>query len=201
MRDLAQLFLWEGAAENVRGDIAFAQSIVETGYFGYVGSIVKASNWNFAGMGACDSCNSGRQFPSPQIGVRVQIQDLRNYADTDSRASNLRNPPVPEWYAYPSLNPSTARATTSTTSSGRATRPTWNQMGNGNHATSPIYASDGHRRVPEHAHVQRPARGGRGRRGPGRQPRDPAAAPERRAHQGLDASTRRRRGRPRSTCT
>src|SRR3954471_2895328 len=41
VRDLAQVFLSEGAAENVRGDIGFAQSIVETGYFGYVGSIVK----------------------------------------------------------------------------------------------------------------------------------------------------------------
>ncbi len=86
VHDLAQLFLWEGASENVRGDIAFAQSIVETGYFGYVGSIVKASNYNFAGMGACDSCNSGRQFPSPRIGARVQVQDLRNYADPARRA-------------------------------------------------------------------------------------------------------------------
>ena len=140
VRDLAQLFLWEGASENVRGDIAFAQSIVETGYFGYVGSIVKASNWNFAGMGACDSCNSGRQFPSPRIGVRVQIQDLRNYADPSSRAANLRNPPVPEWYAYPSLNPTTA-AYNFDHFFRKGNAPTWNQMGNGNHATSPSYAT------------------------------------------------------------
>ncbi len=85
VRDLAQVFLWEGASENVRGDIAFAQSIVETGFFGYVGSIVKPERWNFAGMGACDSCNSGTQFSSPRAGVRVQIQDLRNYADINSR--------------------------------------------------------------------------------------------------------------------
>ncbi len=140
VHDLAQLFLWEGASENVRGDIAFAQSIVETGWFGYVGSIVKASNWNFAGMGACDSCNSGRQFPSPRIGVRVQIQDLRNYADPSSRAANLRNPPVPEWYAYPSLNPTTA-AYNFDHFFRKGNAPTWNQMGNGNHATSPSYAS------------------------------------------------------------
>ena len=140
VRDLAQLFLWEGAAENVRGDLAFAQSIVETGWFGFVGSIVSPVNWNFAGMGACDSCNSGRQFPSPRIGVRVQIQDLRNYADIHSRASNLHHPPVPEWYAWPSLNPMLA-AHNFDTFFRKGNAPTWNQMGNGNHATSPNYAS------------------------------------------------------------
>jgi hypothetical protein len=140
VHDLAQLFLWEGASENVRGDIAFAQSIVETGWFGFVGSIVSPVNWNFAGMGACDSCNSGRQFPSPRIGVRVQIQDLRNYADINSRASNLAYPPVPEWYAWPSLNPVTA-AYNFDTFFRKGNAPTWNQMGYGNHATSPNYAS------------------------------------------------------------
>ena len=134
------MFLWEGAAENVRGDIAFAQSIVETGYFGYVGSIVSPGNWNFAGMGACDTCSSGRQFPSPQIGVRAQIQDLRNYADPSSRAANLPNPPVPQWYAWPSLNPVTA-AYNFDHFFRKGLAPTWNQMGNGNHATSPIYGS------------------------------------------------------------
>jgi Mannosyl-glycoprotein endo-beta-N-acetylglucosaminidase len=138
VRDLAQLFLSEGAAENIRGDIAFAQSIVETGYFGYVGSIVKPSNFNFAGMGACDSCNSGRQFPSPLVGVRAQIQDLRNYADAKSRAADLRHAPVPEWYAYPSLNPTTA-AYNFDHFFRKGKAPTWNQMGNGNHATSPSY--------------------------------------------------------------
>src|SRR5262245_26124605 len=138
VHDLAQLFLAEGATETVRGDLAFAQSIVETGYFGYVGSIVKPSNWNFAGMDACDSCNSGRQFPSPLSGVRVQIQDLRNYADAGSRASNLAHPPVPEWYAYPSLNPVTAAYNVGHFFR-KGNAPTWNQMGNGNHATSPSY--------------------------------------------------------------
>ena len=50
------------------------------------------------GMGACDSCNSGRQFPSAQLGIRAQIQHLRNFADLTSRAATLHNPPVVEWY-------------------------------------------------------------------------------------------------------
>jgi hypothetical protein len=72
--------------------------------------------------------------------VRVQIQDLRNYADINSRASNLSHPPVPEWYAWPSLNPVTA-AYNFDTFFRKGNAPTWNQMGNGNHATSPNYAS------------------------------------------------------------
>jgi Mannosyl-glycoprotein endo-beta-N-acetylglucosaminidase len=135
VRQLAEMFLYEGAVENVRGDIAFAQSIVETGYFGFVGSIVSPSNWNFAGMGACDSCNSGTQFPSPEIGVRAQIQDLRNYADAGSRAANLHFPPVPQWYGTPA---STANRNYDTFFR-KGLAPTWNQMGNGNHATSPSY--------------------------------------------------------------
>jgi hypothetical protein len=137
---LAQYYIQEGAAVNVRGDLAFAQSIVETGYFGFVGSMVKPHNYNYAGMGACDSCNSGVQFPNPQIGVRAQVQHLRNYADISSRANHLTFPPVPEWYARTTLNPVTAANNFNTFfAKGRA--PTWNQMGNGNWATSPNYAT------------------------------------------------------------
>ena len=77
VEQLAAIYLLEGSFENVRGDIAFAQSVVETGYFGFAGSIVKPSNFNYAGMGACDSCNGGRQFPNTEIGVRAQIQHLQ----------------------------------------------------------------------------------------------------------------------------
>jgi hypothetical protein len=137
---LAQYYIQEGAAANVRGDLAFAQSIVETGYFGFVGSMVKPGNYNYAGMGACDSCNSGTQFPSAQIGVRAQMQHLRNYADISSRASNIGYPPVPEWYARTTLDPVRAAYNFDHFfAKGRA--PTWNQMGNGNWATAPNYAS------------------------------------------------------------
>ena len=49
--DLASLFVEEGAAEHVRGDVAFAQSILETGWFAH------ATDNNFGGIGACDNCN------------------------------------------------------------------------------------------------------------------------------------------------
>ena len=79
--DLANIFVDEGNAQNVRGDIAFAQSVLETGWFAYKGSMVKATDNNFSGLGACDTCTSGNQYPSPTAGVRAQIQHLWAYGD------------------------------------------------------------------------------------------------------------------------
>ena len=128
---LASYYIAEGRAEGVRGDLAFAQSIIETGYFGFVGSIVKPENYNYAGMGACDSCNSGRQFPTARVGVRAQIQHLRNFADPTSRASGLAHPPVVEWYGKRSngvLDPVLAVYNFDTFFA-KGTAPTWNEMG------------------------------------------------------------------------
>lgn len=55
---LAALYVREGQDEGVRGDVAFAQSIVETGFFGFpAGGQVQAGDFNFAGIRACDSCS------------------------------------------------------------------------------------------------------------------------------------------------
>ncbi len=140
----AQYYIDEGRAEGVRGDLAFAQSMVETGYLGFVGSIVKPENYNYAGMGACDSCNSGRQFPSAQVGVRAQIQHLKNFADPTSRAATLAHPPVVEWYGMRStgaLDPVLAVFNYDHFFA-KGTAPTWNQMGGpGKWASAPTYAT------------------------------------------------------------
>jgi hypothetical protein len=78
-RKLAQLYLSEGAKLGVRGDVAFAQSILETGGFAHPGSA--PDNNNFAGIGWCDSCKHGVDFASAQLGVRAQMQELRIYVD------------------------------------------------------------------------------------------------------------------------
>ena len=128
--DLARLFVIEGRTEHVRGDLAFAQSIVETAAFR-----VDAGN-NYAGIGACDSCSGGLVFATPLDGVRAQIQLLRNYADPGSRAQLLGNPPSPGLYG---TDPVRAAALYDTFPlKGRA--PLWNMMGNGNWATDPNYA-------------------------------------------------------------
>ena len=90
--DLVQMYFEEGKAEHLRPELAFAQSIIETGSFG------NALDNNYAGIGACDSCQGEPAFPSPRDGVRGQIQLLRNYADPTSRAANLANPPSPTIY-------------------------------------------------------------------------------------------------------
>jgi hypothetical protein len=93
--NLAQDYIDEGAAAGVRGDIAFAQSILETGsfYFPDGGQLTPTDN-NFAGMDACDSCAHGRAFPDARTGVRAQVQQLRVYADPAATNASFNPPPV-----------------------------------------------------------------------------------------------------------
>ena len=128
--DLVKLYFDEGKAEHVRPELAFAQSIIETGSFG------NALDNNYAGIGACDSCNGEPAFPSPQEGVRGQMQLLKNYADPASRAANLANPPSPTIYG----NDPVAAANLYDTFFAKGRTPTWNVMGNGNWATDPGYS-------------------------------------------------------------
>ncbi len=136
--DLANMFVTEGNRYNVRGDIAFAQSIVETAWFNFPDNgQVRTTNNNFAGIGACDSCGNGYQFSSALSGVRGQLQLLRNYADASSRTSNIPDPPIPELWGS---NPTTA-AYNFDHYFAKGTAPLWNNMGNGNWATAPNYAT------------------------------------------------------------
>ena len=140
IEELAAIYIDEGRRNQVRGDLAFVQSIIETGWFEFRGSMVRPEDFNYAGLGACDTCTSGRRFPTPRLGIRAQIQHLRNYADAASRAVDLPNPPVRQWYAWPSLDPVlAARNFDRFFAKGRA--PTWNQMGGGNWATDPTYGT------------------------------------------------------------
>jgi hypothetical protein len=125
-----QIYMEEGKAEHVRPELAFAQSIIETGSFG------NALDNNYAGIGACDSCQGEPGFPTPRDGVRGQIQLLRAYADPTATGATLANPPSPTiWGADPV---SAAQRFDTEYLKGRV--PTWNMMGNGNWATDPGYA-------------------------------------------------------------
>lgn len=76
--ELAQDFIDEGRDEGVRGDMAFAQAILETGSFTNDDTV---NHNNFAGVGHCDSCDTGFTFATAQLGVRAQIQLLKSYAE------------------------------------------------------------------------------------------------------------------------
>ena len=80
--DMIPLYISEGKAEGVRGDVAFAQSCLETGNFGFAGSAVTLSQNNFCGMGVTAAGVKGNSFSTPQLGIRAQIQHLQAYAST-----------------------------------------------------------------------------------------------------------------------
>ncbi len=78
--DMIPLYLSEGEAEGVRGDIAFAQSCLETGNFGFSGSAVTLAQNNFCGMGVTSNGMKGNSFETPRLGIRAQVQHLKAYA-------------------------------------------------------------------------------------------------------------------------
>jgi hypothetical protein len=87
---LAGLYQTNGAIYGVRDDIAFTQSIIETGYFGFPsGGQVRTTDNNFAGIGACDTCTTGRAFPDASTGVAAQLQLLHNYASAQPMSGPL----------------------------------------------------------------------------------------------------------------
>ena len=81
--DMASMYLTEGAAEGIRGDVAFAQSCLETGNFAFAGFAVTLDQNNFCGMGVTANGMKGNSFDTPQLGIRAQIQHLKAYANTD----------------------------------------------------------------------------------------------------------------------
>ena len=94
--DMIPLYISEGEAEGVRGDIAFAQSCLETGNFTFSGSAVTLSQNNFCGLGVTQRGKTGLSFDTPQLGIRAQIQHLKAYASTDK----LRNERIDPRFRY-----------------------------------------------------------------------------------------------------
>ena len=90
--DMIPLYLSEGEAEGVRGDIAFAQSCLETGNFGFSGTAVTLEQNNFCGMGVTSNGLKGNSFDTAQSGIRAQIQHLKAYADKADLVHELVDP-------------------------------------------------------------------------------------------------------------
>ena len=129
IEQIAQMYVDEGTAENVRGDVAFAQANIETGGFSAGGS-----DNNFSGLGACNGCGGQNRFPTALDGIRAQIQLLKAYAGGGA----LVNPPSTYWWAP---DPLTAAAKFDSFSA-KGTAPTWQMMGSGRWASNPKYASE-----------------------------------------------------------
>jgi hypothetical protein len=82
-----------GEYYGIRGDVAFAQAMLETDYFRFTGDVRNGQN-NFAGIGAVGGGVRGASFKTPQDGVLAQLQHLYAYAT---------NAPLPN--RYPLVDP------------------------------------------------------------------------------------------------
>jgi hypothetical protein len=108
--DYAAVYLREGEAEGIRGDLAFAQSCLETGHWRFGGCVSPEQN-NFGGLGATGNGVKGLSFPDAQIGIRAQIQHLKAYANAEPLKNACVNPrfglvkrgsaPYLEWLSIP----------------------------------------------------------------------------------------------------
>jgi hypothetical protein len=104
---LAQIFIDVGRAEGVRGDMAFVQSMVETGWLGFTGSQITPQAYNYAGIFAfdgraglanvtpCTDSAPSRCMGTPQHGALLQIQLLRSYADPTAKTAPNRQIAAP----------------------------------------------------------------------------------------------------------
>ena len=90
-QNIVDIYLEEGAAEGVRGDVAFAQSCLETGNFKFTGDVTEDQN-NFAGIGTTGGGVKGHYFKNVRTGVRAQIQHLKAYASKDALKNTCVDP-------------------------------------------------------------------------------------------------------------
>lgn len=101
--NIAGLYLELGQKYHIRGDIAFAQALKETGYFQFKGSVQPEQN-NYCGLGATGIGLTGKEplngvnpqwaqyiagshgitFATPALGVEAHLQHLYAYASQDT---------------------------------------------------------------------------------------------------------------------
>jgi hypothetical protein len=90
---LGEYYKTLGEYYGIRGDVAFAQAMHETGYFRFTGDVRNGQN-NFAGIGATGGGARGATFNTAEEGVLAHLQHLYAYAT---------NAPLPN--RYPLVDP------------------------------------------------------------------------------------------------
>lgn len=78
-----QMYYDEASAEGVRPEVAFAQTMKETGFLQYGGD-ASIEQFNFAGLGTTGGGVPGNSYPDVRTGIRAQIQHLKAYATADA---------------------------------------------------------------------------------------------------------------------
>lgn len=122
IKKFCEIVLDECKKEGVKAEVIFAQICLETGYLQFGGQ-VSAAQCNFAGLGATDDGAAGAAFPNVRIGIRAQVQHLKGYASTE----DLKQACVDPRFVYLKYRRGTAKYV--------------QDLGNGNWATDPNYAS------------------------------------------------------------
>ncbi len=80
-----QMYYEEASAEGVRPEVAFVQTMKETGWLQYGGD-ASIEQFNFAGIGTTGGGVPGNSYPDVRTGIRAQIQHLKAYATADALA-------------------------------------------------------------------------------------------------------------------
>ncbi len=79
LETFCQMYYEEAVAEGVRPEVAFAQTMVETGWLNYGGDST-IEQYNFAGIGTTGGGVKGESYEDVRTGIRAQIQHLKAYA-------------------------------------------------------------------------------------------------------------------------
>lgn len=79
LKAFCQAYIDECADEEIDAEVAFVQSMLETGWLKFGGSVSIKQN-NFAGLGAVGGGVKGNSFKTVKKGIRAQIQHLKAYA-------------------------------------------------------------------------------------------------------------------------
>ncbi len=90
-----KIYYEEAESEGIRVEVAFCQTMKETGWLQFGGD-VKASQCNFAGLGATGGGAVGATFADVRTGIRAHIQHLKAYANSEP----LNNPLVDPRFKY-----------------------------------------------------------------------------------------------------
>ncbi len=87
-QQVANAYLTIGSYYGIRGDIAFFQAMLETGYLKYGGE-ANASYYNFCGLKNGDGTDYAT-FNSPEEGIEAHIQHLYSYASKNEIPSGRK---------------------------------------------------------------------------------------------------------------
>ena len=83
VEQMIQVYNDQGVSYPVRAEVAFAQSMLETGWLQFQGHST-AEQYNFAGLGTTGGGVKGIYFPDVRTGLRAQVQHLKAYASSEN---------------------------------------------------------------------------------------------------------------------